>query len=562
MQRKLNIRYIGLLLTFALGAAALVSCEKDPEGGEDVWNPLTGDTPVRIRTSVTAPVTKVTGTAFDNGDQIGIFGFYHNGSGNTDGSWDAETSAGTNIPDYMFNQRMTYNGSTSVWDYSPTKYWPNENKTDGNGATSAHIDKLSFWGYYPYGGSGISFRAHGTSTAYTNATAGLPDVYFTQSTTPASQVDFMTSDTKLNLYKGMDKGVSDHYGNLTDGEVDLTFHHRLTRTNFEVKKEVTGEASLIDYTVTITSITLTNLYETATYTPETGWSAVTGSSPAITLLGSPSTIVVSESVTNAGSILAIPQALNMSSHEVTLNVNYTLVHATELGNGSNINPDQEAHISLKDAGLSAPTTWSEGMVYTYTITFHNQGLYLKVSAAPWDNAADFDQTTTLESNLYIQDEAYLRYDEDGDFDGWTDSFAAVADGAVDGKLRSPLLRLVTTSDAPGLKLISDNSNFRFRQYNNGTGAYAEAVTELAIPAGEDVYTYYCVVPKDSTLPEGDAAKANIYLVGASGLPYLPYNASVFPGNVSNTSCQFIIVSASQYDANYEAPYSHFKPEAR
>ena len=99
MQRKLNIRYIGLLLTFALGAAALVSCEKDPEGGDDVWNPLKGDSPVRIRTSVTAPETKVTGTAFDNGDQIGIFGFYHNGSGSTDGSWAAESSAGTNIPD-------------------------------------------------------------------------------------------------------------------------------------------------------------------------------------------------------------------------------------------------------------------------------------------------------------------------------------------------------------------------------------------------------------------------------------------------------------------------------
>lgn len=549
------LRYLAALLTGVVLAGCGKTITPEGSGGEDVWNPLTGDVPVRIRTTVSVPETKVTGTAFDGGDRIGIFGFYHNGNGSTDGSWAAETAAGTNIPDYMYNQQMTYNGSTAAWDYSPIKYWPNES---GSGAASTHIDKLSFWGYYPHGGSGISFRAHGTSTAYTAETAGLPDVYFVAN----GAVDFMTSDLRNNLYKGMDKGVSDHYGSVTDGEVDLTFHHRLARAKFEVKKEVTGEASLSDYTVTVTSITLTHLYETATFTPGSGWSAQTGSCPAVTLLTSPSTIVVSSSLTDAGSLLAIPQALNLSSHEVTLNVNYTLAHAGELGTGSNINPNQEAHILLKDAGISAPTTWAEGTVYTYTITFHNQGLYLKVSAAPWDDAADFDQTTPLESNLYIQDDAYLRYDEDGDFDGWTDSYAAVADGAVDGKLRSPLLRLITTSGAPGLKLISDNSNFRFKQYNSSTGAFADATSELTIPAGNDVYTYYCVVPKDSTVPEGDDAKANIYLIGAGGLPYLPYNASVFPGNVSNTSCQFIIVSSSQYDASYEAPYSHFKPEAR
>ena len=55
MQSKFNIRYFGRFLTIALGVAALVACEKVTEDGEDVWNPLTGDTPVRIRTSVTAP---------------------------------------------------------------------------------------------------------------------------------------------------------------------------------------------------------------------------------------------------------------------------------------------------------------------------------------------------------------------------------------------------------------------------------------------------------------------------------------------------------------------------
>ena len=46
---------------------------------------------------------------------------------------------------YMYNQLMVYNSSTEAWDYTPIKYWPNEH---GSSATSAHIDKLSFWERY------------------------------------------------------------------------------------------------------------------------------------------------------------------------------------------------------------------------------------------------------------------------------------------------------------------------------------------------------------------------------------------------------------------------------
>lgn len=557
MQRKLNIRYIGLLLTFALGAAALVSCEKDPEGGEDVWNPLKGDSPVRIRTSVAAPVTKVTGTAFDNGDRIGVFGFYHNGNASADGSWAAENGAGNNIPDYMYNQLMTYNATTSAWEYSPVKYWPNENR-DG----SEHKDKLSFWGYYPHGAAGLSFRAAGTETAYSNTTSGLPDLYFTQNATPASQVDLMVSDLRSDLYKNDGSDDGSGHGTLTDGEVELTFSHAMARVNLEVKKDITGEAtSLSDYIVTITGISIGNLYETATYAHGSGWSGHSGTCPEVILLGSPATLVVSGSATAAGSTLAIPQSLTLSGHEVSLTINYTLQSTTDLGAGKVV--EQSATIPLKDAGASAPAAWAAGTVYTYTLNFRNQGLYLKVSAAPWDDVAARSETTVLESNLYIEDPTYLRYDIDGDFNSWTDSYAAVADGVADGKLRSPRLRLITTSPAPGLKLICDNDNFRFRKYNPGTGNYDSGVTELSIVAGTEVDTYFCVVPKDGTVPSGaDACKANVYLTGASGLPYLPYNAGVFPGNASSTSCQFYIVSTSAYDATYEAPYTNFKPEDR
>jgi len=533
---------------FFFAALLFAGCGK-PVVVDDDWNPLTGDYPVRIATRLDSPRTKVTSSSFDENDRIGVFGYYHNGSGSTDGSWAAETSAGTNIPDYMYNQLMTL--TSGVWDYSPIKYWPNENR-DG----STHRDKLSFWGYYPYGGSGITFRAHGTTTAYTNETSGLPDVYFTQSATPASQVDLLFSGLEQDLYKGDGEG----HGNLTDGEVELSFRHSMADIDFEVKKEVAGEASLNDYIVTVTSITLTNLYESATYAEGSGWSGWTGSCPAVTLLGSPATIVVGGSAVAAGSLLAIPQALNVSSHEVTLNINYTLQNTADLGAGVVL--AQEAHVPLKDAGVSAPVSWALGYHYTYTLTFRNQGLYIQVSVQPWDNAAEQNITTVIESNLLIEDETYLRYDEDGDFSTWTDSYGAVADGSSGGHLRSTLFRLITTSDAPGLKLITDNTtNFRFRKFNPGTGTYDAAVTELPIAAGTDVNTYYCVVPASASIPAEDAdRKAQVYLVGASGLPYVPYNASVYPGNASNTSCQFYIVTPEVFDATYVEPYTHYKPQ--
>ena len=539
MKSKFNIRYFGRFLTIALGVAALVACEKVTEDGEDVWNPLTGDTPVRIRTSVTAPETKVTGTAFDNGDQIGIFGFYHNGSGSTDGSWAAETSAGTNIPDYMFNQRMTYNGSTSVWDYSPIKYWPNETSTDGNGATSAHIDKLSFWGYYPYGGSGISFRAHGTSTAYTNATAGLPDVYFTQSTTPASQVDFMTSDTKLNLYKGMDKGVSDHYGNLTDGEVDLTFHHRLTQLSLKAKKQDAN-----DYTVTISSIRFVDVTNAGTFTPDpAGWTPA-GTTASYTALNT--NVTLTNSAVSVGSTLyMLPQTLTAGKQ---LEVVYTITGPGDLAQYA---APYTATVDLKDILDSSDNPideWVANQQITYSLSISPSRLYLIASCLPWDEGGSSTFDPSIQTNLLIDTRTYRRYDEDGNFSSWTDSYVAVADGTDGaGELLSPRLLLTTTSTQNlELVMIPANDNFRFVQYTSGVGLGSPAAT-LTIPSGTDVVTYYYVVPTNSTIPaSADDCKAHVYLRAVGGYPYVPYNASVFPGNDVNTTCQYYIVSPATY----------------
>ena len=51
----------------------------------------------------------------------------------------------TTIPNFMYNQKVTW--SSSKWNYSPIKYWPNEY---GNTASSDDIDKVSFFAYGSY----------------------------------------------------------------------------------------------------------------------------------------------------------------------------------------------------------------------------------------------------------------------------------------------------------------------------------------------------------------------------------------------------------------------------
>lgn len=67
-------------------------------------------------------------------EAIGVFASY---------TGDVRYNLSTVTPNYMYNQQVTYDGST--WTYTPVKYWPNT--ADGDGG---HKDYVSFFAYYPY----------------------------------------------------------------------------------------------------------------------------------------------------------------------------------------------------------------------------------------------------------------------------------------------------------------------------------------------------------------------------------------------------------------------------
>lgn len=315
------------------------------------------------------------GGDFATGAKIGVFGFYHNGNGSTDGSWSGDGSS--NIPDFMYNQTVTKQSDGS-WSYSPVKYWPNET---GSGASSAHVDKLSFWGYYPritesayttdntpmYSGTDAELRfwqSGSTSVAYGNTTSGLPSVTFTQSTDITKQVDLMF--TTLDPTKDLTKPS-------LSGKVQLTFRHALSLVQFNI---TSGGASLPDgASVTIKTLELTNVATKGNCPdPTASFATVALAETFWTGVGTIDSMTLPAGMSDTNFIL-MPQELpaeGSTGHSaVKLSITYDISFpATDDPNDTITYKDNEAEAWLwSDTGTPyGVKRWLPGRKYTYNIS--------------------------------------------------------------------------------------------------------------------------------------------------------------------------------------------------
>ncbi len=114
--------------------------------------------------------------------------------------------AKTNKPNFMWNQKVTHNGTN--WEYTPVKYWPTKVG-----------DKVSFFAYAPYveGGdaNGIVLSKNNVTGAPT-ATITLPD------DDPSKTIDFVAA---VQMNKTHDKGTN----------VSFTLLHEMTRVKVQAK---------------------------------------------------------------------------------------------------------------------------------------------------------------------------------------------------------------------------------------------------------------------------------------------------------------------------------------
>ena len=295
------------------------------------------------------------GANFAAGAEIGVFGFYHDGNGATDGSWAADKAAGNNIPDYMYNQLVTKQDDGS-WLYSPIKYWPNETGTDGNGATSQHIDKLSFWGYYPRNAAGLNLYAAETTTAYSNKTSGLPKITFTQSEDPDEMIDLMFTALQKDLYKN---DASQH-GYITNGAVNLVFKHALALVEFQLAEGTGAKLNTLD---------LTNIKKSGTVEEP-------GTVPFVWSASSEYTTHIEDLDVHEATLLrllAVPQTLNANA-TFTLNYDITFESSDPTHPDPIVYKGDSFSVKLFDNTNDDPakrygvTKWEAGKHYIYKIS--------------------------------------------------------------------------------------------------------------------------------------------------------------------------------------------------
>jgi hypothetical protein len=342
-------------------------------------------------------------------DGFGVFGYYT----------DNVEYSGNQIPNFMYNQQVTYSGS--AWSYSPIKYWPNE---FGSDAASEGIDKLSFFAYAPYvavtpsTGYASGSTTDGITQLTRNTATGDPMVKYIVSTS-GDGVDLLWGVNGSGLpYLNQSRSA----GTTNDDKITFTFKHALAKLTATI---ATDNSIDVNSKVYVRSITITgfaakgmlNLNNIAANTPL--WLSYDGAEPTFEgmtfndgrkdgregmtdgeqaneknqLLNG--TIIQNSTatagVTSSSINLFKTTALYVIPSGGTENVDVTIVYdvetadanlSTKLSDGSTAGSSIENRIT-KTAVLGASTGFKAGQSYTLTITLGMKEVKLNATVGEW-----------------------------------------------------------------------------------------------------------------------------------------------------------------------------------
>lgn len=134
------------------------------------------------------------------------------------GSHDYVTGQTTFLPNFMYNQLVSYDGGTSSWTYSPTVYWP-EGKT-------------SFFAYAPYqqdASERLTAMNGSTSFSGGNSYQGDPTVTYSVAGDPTRSVDLLwaTNTEGLSWLNQTKPAVS--------SRLTFYFRHALAKVNLQAE---------------------------------------------------------------------------------------------------------------------------------------------------------------------------------------------------------------------------------------------------------------------------------------------------------------------------------------
>ena len=178
---------------------------------------------------------------------FGVFSYYGNGALYNE----------TSKPDFMYNEKVSYDNQYGKWDYHPVKYWPNE---FGAAASSEAADRLTFFAYAPYvevtPTTGIVTASGDSATTgiiglSRNIAAGDPKVMYSANLMPGAGVDLcwgVAADTFISSVDGNNNHVEKGYPFLnvikpkTGDRLTFNFHHALAQLNVQVDADVDVES--------------------------------------------------------------------------------------------------------------------------------------------------------------------------------------------------------------------------------------------------------------------------------------------------------------------------------
>jgi len=311
--------------------------------------------------SASAVLTRAGGTfidadAFDAGDIIGVMGFHHDNS-----NWVADSA--TIKPNFMYDQEVTKQ-EDGTWTYSPKKYWPNET---GKDAKSEGIDRLSFYGYYPYSQTGDG--KYYNLIIPKNTDTGMGRWEFTVRDKSSEQVDFMLSDL-----------AADQVKTKIDQKVELKFHHVLSQVTTHI--QLADSLKELGCSLTVNQLALTNTLNHGYCTPTYDGSKTSFNWGDLSGQTTYSTDKEPDSLNRK--LLLIPQEISAA---VQASCTYTINFPAD-----SLNPDGYSYegntfsVNLKglvsDAG-KAINKWEAGKCYTYIFTVGLQEILFDVTVANW-----------------------------------------------------------------------------------------------------------------------------------------------------------------------------------
>lgn len=281
---------------------------------------------------------------------FGVFASY------TSAEWSSSATS-----NFMFNQQVT--NSEDKWTYSPVKYWTSEGK-------------FSFFAYAPY-----ATTENGIATSSEKTDTGEPVLKITVPTdAPSKMIDFVAG-----------KAMNQAYSSTTDGTVNFSLKHEMTRVAFKATKAEGIDAAT---SVKVIGIKLTSkkLYKEATYKFASTADA-NGTWTAKELSADNSITLNGLSLTNdtQSDYLYLIPVKDLTAADATAEITYEVTTTDSNLNGGSVTTTGKKTVNLP------VSTLQQGKSYLFTLSIGLNEIKLSATVAD-DWGTDNNQTITVGAN--------------------------------------------------------------------------------------------------------------------------------------------------------------------